>query len=87
MGTVVHSGQMVQRSQQDKDPNDKSLRHFGAISDTEFSVEFAVTNQTPFDYFLNERLKFALKNLTPPEKKKIQHHHFGDQTLDWVIFH
>jgi len=44
MGTTVHSGQMVQRSQRDKDPKDKSLRHFGAISDTECGVEFAVTN-------------------------------------------
>lgn len=69
MGTVVRSGQMVQRSQQDKDPNDKSLRHFGAISDTECSVEFAVTNWIPFNYFLNEKLKFALKNLTLSEKK------------------
>lgn len=86
MGTVVRSGQMVQRSQQDKDPNDKSLRRFGAISDTECSVEFAVTNRIPFNYFLNEKLKFALKNLTLSEKK-IQHHHFGDQASDWVIFH
>ena len=86
MGTVVHSGQVVQRSQEDKDPNDKSLRHFGAISDTKCSVEFAVTNRTPFDYFLNEKLKFALKNLTLSENK-IQLHHFGDQGSDWVIFH
>lgn len=63
MGTIAHSGQMVQRSQRDKDPNDKSLRHFGAIYDTQCSVEFAVTNRTPFNYILNEKLKFALKNL------------------------
>lgn len=43
MGTVVHSGQMVQRSHPDKDPNGKSLRHFGAVSDTECSVGSAVT--------------------------------------------
>lgn len=86
MGTVVHSKQMVHRSQWDKDSNDKSLRHFGAISDTECSVKFAVTNWTPFDYFLNEKLKFDLKNL-PLSEKNIQHHHFGDETSDWVNFH
>ncbi|KAJ7406608.1 hypothetical protein WISP_132914 [Willisornis vidua] len=80
----VPAGQMVQRSQLDKDPNGKSLRHFGAVSDTECSVEPAVPNRTPFDYFPDEKLKFALKNLTPLEKK-IQHHNFGDQASDWTV--
>lgn len=37
MGAVVHSRQTVQRSHPDKAPNDKSLRHIGAVSDRVFS--------------------------------------------------
>lgn len=38
LGMVVHSEQVVQRSRQDEGPEDKSLRHFGAISETESSL-------------------------------------------------
>lgn len=50
LGMVVHSEQVVQRSRQDEGPEDKSLRHFGAISETEFT-EFVVTAQKLFHSF------------------------------------
>lgn len=83
MGTVIHSGQMVQRSHPDKDPNGKSQRHFGAVSDTMFSWGCSYKMNT----FLDEKLKFALNNLTLLEKKEFNTIILGDQTSDCVIFH
>lgn len=55
----------MQRSHPDKDPNGKSVGHFGAVSDTVLSGGCSYKLNT----FLDEKLKFALNSLTLLEKK------------------